>query len=144
MAVMTIVLVPAVCAVVVTQVNTPLAGLSKTPAGAELVAKVNVVPGEKMLVAELVMFSVWPAKNVCVDGTVKTGVHGFTTTTVKLLVALKEGVLLSATLTVMVFVPDGCVKVVTHVTTPFVGFRFRLVRVAGGETKVNNGVPLVG
>ena len=65
----------------------------------------------------------------------------------KLLVAVSAGVLLSVvtlvsvTLTVIVFVLGGCAVVVFHVNTPFVGFKFKFVKVAGGESSSKNGVP---
>ena len=68
----------------------------------------------------------------------------------KLLVVVSAGVLLSAgtlvsvTLMVIVFVLGCCAVVVFHVNTPLVEFRFRFVKVVGGEIKANSGVPLVG
>jgi hypothetical protein len=87
---MKIIVVPACWSVVVAHINTPLAELIEKFifVGGETIPNVNVLLG-KTLVAELVTVNVWPAKIVCVGGTISVGGGRFAdTTTRKWLVAL--------------------------------------------------------
>src|SRR6266568_3768813 len=104
------------------QVSTPVVESTSTPAGPLTKAKVSVLAGTSVSVAVFVITSVLSSLMVWSAGTVRTGAL-FTslTTTVKLLVALRAGLPLSVTLTVIVFVLGPCASVGVQLSTPLVG-----------------------
>src|SRR5206468_2178489 len=97
------------CASVGVQLSTPVLASRRTPVGAETRPKLSVLAGRSASLAVLVTTRALSSLIVWSAGTVSTGAL-FTsrTTTVKLLVALRGGVPLSVTRTVIKLVLGPC------------------------------------
>src|SRR5439155_20076025 len=103
---------------------------------------VSVLAGTSASVAVFVTTSVLSSAMVWSAGTVSTGaLFASVTTTVKPLLSLSAGTLLSLTFTVIRFVLGPWDSVGVHVSTPVVGLRLTPV---GADTRLNVSVFAVG
>src|SRR5438876_267626 len=116
------------------QVSTPVLGFRSTPVGADTRLKVKVLAGRSASIAVFVAVSVLSSVTVCAAGTVSTGaVFTSLTITVKLLVSLDGGALLTVTRTVIRLVLGPWASVGVQVSTPVLGFRSTPV---GADTRL--------